>query len=181
MKECIVKVNNKQYDLNRIKPNNIKVSDKFSRKLYKQLKDISKEKYHNIKIYWNTSSRWDGSHMPFENVISSDGFTTLNQVMVSPDGNKRTGYFLSSIITGNKKAERFALPHTWELIDITDWFFDTYEKIGRCMYSPHNGWLAEDDGRFTYVNNTRKCNYCGEWQQRHVEKVQTIKRVSSWR
>jgi len=177
----LAQVSDKQYDLNRIKPKNIKISDKFSRKLYKQLKEISKEKYHNIKIYWNASSRWDGSHMPFENVISSGGFTTLNQIMISPDGNKRTGYFLSSIITGNKKAERFALPHTWELIDITDWFFDTYEKIGRCIYSPHDGWIAEDEDRFTYINNTRKCNYCGKWQQKEIKKVQTIKRVSCWR
>gem|GEM_PF-6434809 len=106
----------------------------------------------------------------------------LNQIIISPFGGTRTGYFLSQIMTQGR-AERFALP--WkdeEYMDITEWFFKTYEKDGRCIFDrEHNKWFLGAENRFTYVNNTRRCNWCGKWQQKEIKKEQTIKQKEVWK
>jgi len=169
-------------DINKIKPKIKNQSDKYSWNLYnflhKQVKQKEVGKYvpKQIKIYWLTHSRWDGKHMEFnpENLH-------LMQIIISPFGNKGLGYFMNTILT-NGKAECFSLP--WkdeELLDITDWFFDTYEQIGRCIFNlDHDGWLQGGINRFTYVNNTRKCNWCGKWQKKEIKKKVIIERIYNW-
>lgn len=148
-------------NLSRIKPKNKGVSDKYSWNLYKFLNKMLKvEKFateDTVRFYWNTYSRWDGEHLPFNGHIDFG-----RQGIISTTDNKNTGYLLDAVLREGR-SELYAIPLAWQnTIDITDWFFDTYEKIGRCIFdSDHNGWMQHTDARYTYVNNTRKCNWCG--------------------
>lgn len=168
-------------DVNRYKPKVKNESDKYSWNLYRFLnkqvrqRDIGKYVKKQIKIYWLTHSRWDGRYLEFE----PDNLR-LDQLLISPFGG-RVGYSLSEILAKGYGTE-WSFP--WkddELIDITDWFFSTYERDGRCIFDRgHNGWMLGTDKRFTYVNNTRKCNCCGQWHEKEIRKVQTIERKVYW-
>jgi len=60
-------------------------------------------------------------------------------------------------------------------------FFKTYIKDGRCIFDrEHNGWWKGGDNRFTYINSTRRCNWCGEWQRKRIEKEVKIKQRVVW-
>ncbi|MCA1021474.1 hypothetical protein [Halobacillus litoralis] len=170
-------------DLKDIKPRLANRSDKYSSNLYRFLRNRFKEnKYvqNQIEIHWLTHSRWDGSYLEFNPDNVSKG---LGQLLILPLGkeNGRSFYSLHEVLRKGKTTE-FAIP--WmkdELVDITDWFFETYIKDGRCIFDrDHNKWLSGDESRFTKVNNTRKCNWCGEWQEKQIVKVQKIDRKEIW-
>ena len=58
----------------------------------------------------------------------------------------------------------------YKLTEIPHWF-DDYQKIGRCIYTPHDWtWIANGDNRFGYSNlgHIRTCNWCGEVAHRKV-------------
>lgn len=165
-------------NINQIKPKTKGKSDKYSWQLYEYLR---RNKYDitNTKVFFNTKSWFDGSKLEFDksNLI-------LRQIWIGYDDD---GWFdgnnLNTIISQSKeKYEIFANP--WiknNYIDITNWFWNEYIIIGRCIWDrEHNRRLLNDENRFTYVNNTRKCNWCGQWQHREIEKIVEIKREEKW-
>ncbi|MWV44874.1 hypothetical protein GRF59_14730 [Paenibacillus sp. HJL G12] len=166
-------------NLSKIKPKLKGESDKYSWNLYRFLNKIAKDKYINnqLRIYWNHHSRWDGEHLPFTKDVSN-----LMQLIISPYGDKFTGYFMNTVLQkGNCEFISLCPWKEEDLLDVTDWFFDTYEKIGRCIFDPeHNGWMLGTDSRYTYVNNTRKCNWCGQWHQKQIVKKTRIERKVEW-
>lgn len=166
-------------NLNKIKPKVKGESDKYSWNLYKFLTKIIKERKttaDSIKIYWNTYSTWDGEYLPFNESIDFG-----RQVIISPYGDRSTGYILSTVLREGR-CDRFAIPLQWQnSVDITEWFFNTYEEIGRCIFDKdHRRWMQYTDGRYTYVNNTRRCNWCGEWHHKEVKKKVKIDRQVVW-
>lgn len=171
-------------NLKLIKPKEKSKSDKYSWNLYrfleKQVKqrEIGKYVQKQIKVYWLHRSWWDSSHLEF----NPNNINSLNQVIISPFGDKGSGYFLSQVLRdGKKECYSLRVYHPDELLDITDWFFSTYEKDGRCIFDrKHNGWMQGTDNRFTYVNNTRKCNWCGQWHKKEIKKVVKIERKVQW-
>ncbi|MBT2759933.1 hypothetical protein [Paenibacillus sp. ISL-20] len=167
-------------NLGKIKPKVKGESNKYSWNLYKFLSKIVKKNEYidsQLRIYWNHHSRWDGEHLPF-NTDLSNGM----QIIIDPYGNKSSGYFMNTVLRkGNCELYSLCVWKKEDLLDITDWFFDEYEKIGRCIFDPdHNGWMLGTDGRYTYVNNTRKCNWCGQWHHREIVKKVKIERISVW-
>jgi hypothetical protein len=171
-------------DLKQIKPKVRGESDKYSWNLYKFLNKLFKDKefgkyYQNqIEFHFLNKSRWDGSWVEFDpEEVNS------RQVIIIPYGlgNCRTFYSLESILTKGR-SENFALP--WgenELTNITEWFAGNYPKLGRCIFDKnHTAWMQGTDNRFTYVKNTRKCNWCGEWHKKEIIKEVKIKRREVW-
>lgn len=157
-------------------------SDKYSWNLYNFLnkqtrqRDIGKYVKKQLKVYWLTSSWWDGSYLEF-----NPDKLILRQVLICPLGNG-SFYNLSTIMRENKAKEWAMIYRDEALIDITDWFFNTYEQHGRCIFDRgHNGWWQGSDNRYTYVNNTRKCNWCGKWQHKEIHKVVEISRKVTWK
>lgn len=170
-------------DLTKIKPRVKSESDKYSWNFYRFLERITKGrdgKYikNQLEIHWLHHSRLDGSFLEF----NPNKLNTM-QLIILPLGinNGRSFYSMSSIMREGRATE-FALP--WkkeELTNITDWFFDTYERDGRCIFDrEHNGWWRGSDNRFTYINNTRRCNWCGEWHIKEIEKKVKIERKVKW-
>ncbi|MGG3890251.1 hypothetical protein [Metabacillus fastidiosus] len=171
-------------DINKIKPKVKDESDKYSWNLYNFLNRLFNKsgvgKYYKkqLEIHWLHNSRWDGSYLEF-----NKDKLNLNQILILPSGKQhyRGTFYELSLIMGKGKATEFALPYSYETTDITEWFFNTYERDGRCIFDrEHNGWWQGDKERFTYINNTRKCNWCGEWHKKEIKKVQVIKREETW-
>lgn len=79
-------------------------------------------------------------------------------------------------------------PQTWsfsglarKVVDITDEFWAAYERDGRCVIDrAHTGWFANDTDRFTFIGNTRRCNWCGEWHTHTLKKSTQIERREVW-
>jgi hypothetical protein len=180
---CNLEVDN-IIDLKEIKPKVKGESDKYSWNLYNFLNSLFKKrengKYYKkqLEICWLHHSRFDGKWLDF-----NPDKLNIMQLIIVPLGveNGRSFYSLSSILREGKAVE-FAIPWKKEgLTNITEWFFDTYEKDGRCIFDRnHNSWLLGSDNRFTYVNNTRKCNWCGEWYKKEIVKEVKIKRREIW-
>lgn len=172
-------------DLNEIKPKVKSKSDKYSWNLYRFLNKLFKDKdegkyiQKRLEIHWLHSSRLDGSYLEF----NPDDLNIV-QMIILPTGKGNSGSFYSmASILREGRAERFALPFKWEkeMTNITDCFFDTYKRDGRCIFDrKHIGWMLGTEDRFTYVNNTRKCNWCNEWQHKEIVKEQSIKRNEVW-
>lgn len=173
-------------DLKAIKPKERSKSDKYSWYLYQFLNKLFKEKEYGkyyqkqLEIHWLHESRWDGNWLdaPIDGIAKFN----LNQILIIPAGKKndRSFYHMSAILQKGR-SERFALPSQWTTTDITEWFFDNYKKDGRCVFDrEHINFMQGADSRFTYVNNTRRCNWCGEWHKKEIKKEVKIKRRVQW-
>lgn len=170
-------------DLKKIKPEVKGQSDKYSWNLYRFLHKLLRNKDHGkyyknqLEVLWLHDSRWDGEFLEF----NPEEFKT-SQVIIMPLGkeNGMSFYFMDGILRNGRTIE-FVLPRTWEITNITEWFFETYQRDGRCIFDrEHTAWLQGSDNRFTYVNNTRKCNWCGEWHHKEIHKEVKIKRHEVW-
>jgi hypothetical protein len=89
------------------------------------------------------------------------------------------GARLSSILCGDFDTWAFAVGNG--VTDITDQFWMAYERDGRCVIDrSHAMHFQTSDDRYTVINNTRRCNWCGQWHVRHVEKLTKIERRDVW-
>lgn len=169
-------------DLSCIKPKVKSISDKYSWNLYKLLhkitsnRDTGKYVKNQLRVYWRKSSWFDGKITEFKDVERID----TRQILISPFG-KGSFYNLGNIM-GERGNQEWALiyPES-DLEDVTEWFFNTYERDGRCVFDrEHRGWWKGEDGRFTYSENESKriCSWCGVTQHKHIEKV--VKEVITW-
>lgn len=160
-----------------IKPKVKSQSDKYSWQIYQF---INKNKH--SRVYFYNKSRWDGSELELDkdNLNISNIFIGGNQ-----DSNGTIcGNSLSTIMGHSREKYTtfsFMLWTDGDFIDITDWFWTEYIKLGRCLFDKnHNGWWTNNGDRFTYINNTRKCNWCGQWQHKDIKKVVKIQRKEKW-
>jgi len=162
-------------DINLIKPQIKKESDKFSWGLYKCLK---KNKNYS-KVFFSTWNPMNGSKVE----LDWDNLNISNIIIGFGDAEKRrvSGERLRNIVSGTTMEYCFDYTPR-EFIDITDEFWERYQKIGRCLLFPHHKkfWLQGEKNRYTYVNGTRKCNWCGKWQKKHIEKKTAIERLEVW-
>lgn len=167
------------FNLKLIKPNKKDESDKYSNNLYKVLSRLDKEKLlHQTKIHWLHHSRWDGEYLPFD-----PKNLNIGQLIVSPYGDHNVGYFMDSILYKGTRAERFALPYKKEeMTDITQWFIDTYTKIGRCVFDyNHTGRFYGDGNRYKNIDGDHKeCNWCGRLLKKRVEKEVKVIHHTYW-
>lgn len=166
-------------ELNQIKPKEKGVSDKYSWQLYNYFKK-NKFNINSVKVIFDNSSWFDSSYVEF----NKEDLNTM-QIWIGYVDSEGwiLGNSLNSIIgSSNKKYMQWANP--WvkqhEHIDITEWFWNEYIKIGRCIWDkPHNGWLMDDKERFEYIDeDTRKCNWCGLIQHKSIR--EEIKKFEVW-
>lgn len=172
-----------------IKPKHNGKSDKYSWQLYqyivknfKHTKDLK-----NIQVFFNNQDRFSGEKIAF----NKDDIR-LSQIVVGTRHNTDrdkvvSGNNLSTIMGASKNKYTSWSYHPiagWEneqFEDITVWFWDEYIKLGRCLFDKgHNGWWQGEEDRFIYVNNTRRCDWCGQWQEKKIDKVVKIERKIKW-
>jgi hypothetical protein len=161
-------------DINKFKPNDIKISDKYSSNLYKFLKKYNKQGYN--RVYFNPIDNYDGhiieldmNFLPYANIFIGN--------MIEDD---LTGNSLARILVGQplyKLSCRINVKDTY--IDITVEFWKRYEEIGRCLFIGHNSWYQDDNNtRFTYTDDdTRVCHWCGKTENRRFEEIIKYKEI----
>lgn len=155
-----------------IKPSVKGQSDKFSWRLYQRALKRGRE-----RVYLMAWSFIDGYRAPSLDDLEA-GNTPAYQIAI---GVKNDDWFngntLRNICTpGTAKHDWAYSPahHVAEWIDITDWFWSNYLRIGRCLFWKYeHSWLQIN-------RNARKCEYCGKQERRSIKKVQTIKRQEIW-
>lgn len=89
------------------------------------------------------------------------------------------GARLSSILCEDFQTWAFGFGD--KVTDITDEFWKLYEQIGRCTFDrDHRMHFINDDDRYTMIGSTRRCNWCGQWHERKLEKQVRIERREVW-
>lgn len=173
------------------KPKTKGKSDKYSCQLYEFLRR-HQQRFNGLPnvYYIQTQDRWNSELERTEQVevlFDKQNFSRAHIWVGNIDGE---GWYYGnklSCIIGESKEKYTIFASLWytdrTVIDITDWFWNEYLKVGRCIWDKsHNTWLMNDDDRFTYINkNSRRCNWCGQWQHREIEKRVKLERKSLWK
>lgn len=161
----------------RIKPVKRGESDKYSWNLYRYLKE-----HRNVRICWYSKSIINGTAIPFESTKSLLSTQTVVLIGESGSSGNRIANILGNGESGKIVSYSLGLWQQDKFVDITEWFFREYLRIGRCIFDrEHNGLWLGSEGRFTQINrNSRKCNWCGQHQRRRIEKVVKMERRVKW-
>lgn len=159
-------------DLKILKPENKSISGKYSWNLYKFL-----ETNQGLKVYWCKINSFSRDRYDFEQRKETNAMQHF--FLGKKINNSYVGRYLGSILTKNNK-DLYA--YSWlndnDLEDVTDLFFDTYEKIGRCIFDiNHNLLLAHEDSRYNINGDTRKCNWCDAEFKKEIKEVVTKQEV----
>jgi hypothetical protein len=164
-----------------IKPKDGKKSDKYSVNLWRFMVENYYDGQRCDRVYATQWSIMDGSLLPFdkENPKASELF-----IGRLDETGFMTGSKLSRITSGGKGyKECFAMiPNSYpNAIDVTDWFWSEYIRIGRALWDVDGeSYMLGDEGRFTYVGNTKRCNWSGRWYKKKVVKKVKIERREEW-
>lgn len=163
-----------EIDLKLIKPKNIKKSDKYSKGIYKYLKD--NPRYRRVwydETYYAPDSDDKYIRIPFD--VNMMNLRHLYFGIPEPGTVCITGKSINSLIHGGKGSQKTFSYMNYKCsnyIEVTKEFYEKYIEIGRCIYG-HGIWIADDEERFTYRDvKHRKCNWCGHEEQL-VEKTYT--------
>lgn len=145
----------KEY-LKSVQPKTRRESDKYSWNIYRYLK---KHLGRDVKVFENPRGvKVIGEE--FLDGISGDGLDSLIRSL---------------------RAQEFWFDINWNLKEQKGWL-EEYQRVGRCLLLPHDYlWYEGEDTRFTYVNNTRKCNWCGKWQHMNLHKIVKVKLEKVWK
>lgn len=147
-------------------------SDKFSWRFYKRILKNGRE-----KIYL---SAWCMINGAIEvSLRDLDGFVSAGRIAVGykSGADHFVGSKMSTICTERASTQDWAFyggHNVSNWLDITSWFWENYERHGRCMfYNSVHSWIIIN-------RNSRKCEYCGKHERRTVETVKTVKRYVKW-
>lgn len=183
-------------DIKQVKPKG-KQSDKYSIQLYrylnrKELKcdQVYYQSMHPVQIGCDENHEpiTEYREGPFDinNFDLCDIFLSYQPACYVEERDEISGTNLQTILGSRKdKYELYCYvcglsPRKY--LDISEVFWNEYIKRGRCIWDrKHNRCLQDDEDRFTYVgNNSRRCNWCGEWQHREIHKNVKIERKEIW-
>lgn len=162
----IIRLQDYELDLKQIKPKNIKKSDKYSKAIYKYLKDNPwyrtvwfDESYYDVDTDKWIKKSFDPEHMNLRNLYfgmpEKENSICINGKCINDLISDRRGAQQTYCYIGFKNSH---------YVEVTKDFFDKYIEIGRCIYG-HNVWINNEENRYAYIDNThRKCNWCGQEQ-----------------
>ena len=155
-----------------IKPSVKNESDKFSWRLYKRALKNGRESVYLMA--WNSIY---GYKKPDIEILKS-GFVPASILAVGfKDDQWFHGATLRQICTPGGPNHDWAYTpghHVEEWIDVTDWFWSEYSRIGRCLlWSGVHEWVQIN-------RNSRKCAACGKHESRSIETVKKIQRQEVW-
>lgn len=161
---------------NRFKPAVNGKSDKFSWRLYQRILKNGRE-----RVY---ISAWDNmlgeEFTPDFEQLKQGCRKQLSRVMlgseVEPGGWFHGRQAFKIMLTGTRVDESHAYSprfNTSDWLDITDWYWSEYERIGVCLFGHGH--------RFIKINrNSRKCEHCGKHERRQILTKKTIERREVW-
>lgn len=172
----VIEFQDYEIDLSLIKPKNIRKSDKYSKCIYKYLKDNPRLRrvWYDESAFDDTISFYDGcARRPFD--ANNMDLRNLYFGLPEPGTVCITGKCLTSLTHGGRGSQEtfsYIGYKCSNYIEVTKEFYEKYIEIGRCIYG-HGMRIADDEGRFTYLEDKhRKCNWCGH-EEHLVEKTYT--------
>lgn len=148
-------------------------SDKFSRNLYNWQRQKGGH-YNRVLCAQIVCPGADHNYRPFN---YEHGRPDLFFGWLPGDG-WVCGTRVATILSGVQK-QAFAHPTAWDWVDVTDWFWREYLRIGRCFLHPdHERCIMNGEARWRYYGNTeRECLWCGRHE--HLTTETHVKHV--WR
>lgn len=161
----------------KFKPKEKSISDKYSWRFYQRMKRSGRE-----RVYLSPWSSLDGYQKPDLKELIAGSNKQASRIVIGRLC-RQSGWFsgsrLRSICTpGTSVHNNWAYcddhGRIADYIEITDWFWKEYERLGRCLfYNTVHEWIAIN-------KNSRKCAYCGKIQYREVITKKEIKRIAVW-
>lgn len=156
--------------LEKIKPRNAKVSDKYSANFYAFVR--------THKHYLTVLQHGPSGDLYLTDANWNDPEDNWNCIM---------GAKVWMILCGQKVGPGAGFTGCWAGVlkkdceDITASFWPDYIKRGRCVFDPtHDGWLMNGESRFTKFGNNCRCNWCGKWFRKKIKKIVKIERKEIW-
>ena len=154
----------KEY-LKTINPKQQSYNPKYSQGTYTFL---HKNKNKDIKIYWLNKNYVTGNIIAF-NKRAIKFYPTQIYFMYKVNGDW-LGTSWTNIMRNKYKVYDYSSWEMNEFEDITEWFFNEYSKIGRCLFDREhiNFLLGEnhnyvgEEGRFETVDGVKYCRWCGK-------------------
>lgn len=148
--------------LPQIKPKIDKESDKYSWQLYQFVK---RKRYMNVYVNKEDHNNGQLDKCTQRDIIIGSKLSEHNKAV--------NGNHLSKILSPDR--DKYSEWHYldkrlgWDLIDITDEFWDKYISDGRCTLDrEHRGCWIGGDHRYSIMDEeTRKCNWCGKVFKKH--------------
>lgn len=154
-----------EIDLRLIKPQNLRKSDKYSKNIYKYLKDNPR-----LMRVWCDESPFDDTDPLYEGCVrkpfdvNNMDLRNLYFGLPEPGTVCILGKSINSLIHGGRGSQEtfsYIGPKCTKYVEVTKEFYEKYIEIGRCIYG-HRLHLQDDEDRFTYLDDKhRKCNWCG--------------------
>ena len=161
-----------------VKPAVARCSDKYSWLLFRYLKRAKRPDH--LRVLAHQGCRADNkTFRPF----SKDNAQPAQLFIGFMDDGWGCGAFLDDIIGARIRVSSAAFsPCVFVYaVDVTDWFWPVYQRIGRCIWDmEHDGFMADTRGRFQVEpgGKARVCNWCGQ-RQTLVTKIKRI-RERTW-
>lgn len=168
-----------KFDIYKIKPLVDRESDKFSWNLFRFMRKNSKRD--NLRVYYDNRD----NDLDFNSILQP--YKVFIGYKEDDDDDNMTGSKLSSIITsfGNSQLQMGYLMkcngfNVDEWIDITEEFWDAYDKRGRCLFFIHGSWIQGFETQFTEHDNIRICTWCGVKEKKIVTETMVPKTIVTW-
>lgn len=168
MEVVTIELQDYEIDLKRIRPKNIKKSDKYSKAIYKYLKE-----HPYYRRVWFDKSAYDEELRLIKVDFDVNNINLRKMYFGMPDSPESiciTGTCINGLIQGDRGSQTtysYIGYENSQYIEVTEEFFEKYIEIGRCIYG-HGLWIADDEERYTYSDEIhRKCNWCGK--EEHLE------------
>lgn len=161
-----------ELDLNKIKPKNVRKSDKYDKRIYQYLKN--NPEYRRVWFATENQDRVDDD-------VDAQKFD-INNLNLGKlyFGNPNslsgiTGHCIRGIVASGKNSQLSFLyidsSRRTKYIEVTKEFFEKYIEIGRCVYGHKQ--TIDVDTRYTYIDNkNRICNWCGK-KEKLIEESHT--------
>ncbi len=147
-------------------------SDKFSWRLHRRAIKNGRE-----RVYLMAWNFLDGYRPAILDDLKADYVPARQIAIGSIDREFFHGNTLHNICTPGTPAHDWAFGpghHVGEWIDITDWFWESYLRTGRCRF-----WKYEHNWQ-TINRNSRKCAHCGKHARRSIVTIKKIERREVW-
>jgi hypothetical protein len=145
---------------------------KFSPNLYKHLPKLGL----GFRVFHLSTSRTDGKP-------TTPGVWESSDLWIGDaDDCFLNGNSLRELISDRRPTLGWALPApSGTYRDITVEFWERYRAIGRCAWdAAHRTAFQGQEGRYTVIGRTRRCNWCGAWHHAVTHKRVRISRDLAW-
>lgn len=173
-------------DINLVTPAIPKQSDKFSWNLSQWLRSADAHRLDRhpggLRVICTQRSVATGEAHPFVKDASARGDIFIGTIYEGwVHGSRLVDILQGRITTAAFLPRQDGYCDPSNAIDITEWFWTEYVRIGRCLFDhDHGNFIQDADGRYEVHSDREKtCHWCGARLELHHETVTNT--IDQWR